>query len=44
MTENIDKKQQIAHISYKDMENLEFQFMLTNNYYANPTVCMFVFQ
>ena len=26
---------QVAHISYKDMENLEFQMVLINNYYAN---------
>ena len=36
MIENIDTKEQVAHISYKDMETLEFQTMLTNNYYTNP--------
>ena len=36
MIENIDIKEPAAHISYKDMEALEFQIMLTNNYYANP--------
>ena len=36
MIENIDTKKQVAHISYKDMETLEFQIMLTNNYYRNP--------
>ena len=35
MIENTDKKEQVAHISCKDMENLEFQIMLTNNYYTN---------
>ena len=35
MIENIDSKEQVAHISYKDMETLEFQIMLTN-YYTNP--------
>ena len=30
MIENIDTKEQVANISYKDMENLEFQIMLTN--------------
>ena len=36
MIENIDTKEQVAHISYKGMETLEFQIMLTNNYYTNP--------
>ena len=36
MIENINTKEQVAHISYKDMENLEFQIMLTSNYYTNP--------
>ena len=35
MLEDIDAKEQPAHISYKDMENLEFQVILTNNYYTN---------
>ena len=36
MLEDIDTKEQPAHISYKDMENLDFRIMLTNNYYTNP--------
>ena len=36
MIEDIDTKEQPEHISYKDMENLEFQIMLTINYYTNP--------
>ena len=36
MIENIDTKEQLAHISCKDMKTLEFQIMLTNNYYTNP--------
>ena len=36
MLEDIDTKEQPAYISYKDMENLDFQIMVTNNYYANP--------
>ena len=36
MLEDFDTKYQPAHISYKDMENLEFQILLTNNYYTNP--------
>ena len=30
MIENVDTKEQVAHFLYKDMENLEFQIMLTN--------------
>ena len=33
----IDTKEQVAHVSYKDMETLEFRIMLTNNYYTNPS-------
>ena len=36
MVEDIDQKEQPAHISYKDMENLDFQIMSTNKYYTNP--------
>ena len=36
MIENIDTKEQVAHIFYKDMEMLEFQIMLSNEYYTNP--------
>ena len=36
MIEEINTKEQPAHISYKDMENLEFQIMLTSSYYTNP--------
>ena len=35
MLEDIDTKEQPAHISYKGMENLDSQIMLTNNYYTN---------
>ena len=34
--EDINTKEEPAHISYKDMENLDFQIMLANNYYTNP--------
>ena len=34
--EDIDWKEKAAHISYKDMEQLDFQIMLTDNYYVNP--------
>ena len=36
MLEEIDTKEQPTHISYKDMKNLKFQIMLTNNYCTNP--------
>ena len=34
--DDVDTKEQPAHISYKEMENLDFQIMLTNNYNTNP--------
>ena len=36
MLEDIDTKEKVAHSSYKDMEQLDFQIKLTNNYYVNP--------
>ena len=36
MLEDIDRKEKVAHSSYKDMEQLDFQVMLTDNYYVNP--------
>ena len=36
MLEDIDTKDKTVHISYKDMESLDFQIMLTDNYYMNP--------
>lgn len=36
MIEDIDTKEKAAHTSYKDMEQLDFQIMLTDNYYVNP--------
>ena len=36
MLDDIDTKEQPAHMSYKKMENLDFQIMLTNNYDTNP--------
>ena len=35
MLKDIDTKEKVAHISYKDMEQLDFQIMLTDNYYVN---------
>ena len=36
MLEDIDTKEKVAHSSYKDMEQLDFQIMLTDNYYVKP--------
>ena len=35
MTEDIDTKEKAGHISYKEIEQLDFQIMLTDNYYVN---------
>ena len=42
--ENIIRKEQVGHISYKVMESVDFQRMLTNNYYTNQNSMIFVFQ
>ena len=36
MTEDIETKEKAKHISYKGMEQLDFQIMLTDNYCVNP--------
>ena len=36
MLENIDTREKVAHPSYKDKEQLDFQIVLTENYYVNP--------
>ena len=36
MLEDIDTREKIAHPSYTDMEQLDFQIQLTDNYYINP--------
>ena len=36
MLEDIDTREKVAHSSYIDMEELDFQIMLTDNYYVNP--------
>ena len=36
MLEDNDTKEKTAHPSYKDMEQLDFQILLTENYYVNP--------
>ena len=34
--EDIATKEKVAHSSHKDMKQLDFQIMLTSNYYVNP--------
>ena len=36
MLEDIDTKEQPGHLSYRGIENLDFQILLTDNYYTNP--------
>ena len=36
MLDDIDTREKVAHCSYKDVEQLEFQLLLTENYYVNP--------
>ena len=33
---DIDTREKVAHPSYKDKEQLDFQILLTENYYGNP--------
>ena len=36
MLEDINTREKIAHSSYKEMEELDFQILPTDNYYVNP--------
>ena len=36
MLEDIDASKKVAHSSYKEMEELDFQILLMENYYVNP--------
>ena len=36
MLEDIDTREKVAHASYKDMEELDCQILLTDKYYLNP--------
>ena len=36
MLDNIDTTEKVAHPFYKDKEQLDFQILLTENYYVNP--------
>lgn len=35
MIDKLNTLEQLAHLSYKDKENLSFQILLTENHYAN---------
>ena len=35
MLEDIDTREKVGHLSYTDMEQLDFQILLTDNYYIN---------
>ena len=37
MLEDINTREKVADQSYKDMKGLEFQILLTDNYYVNPS-------
>ena len=37
MLEDVDTSGKVAHPSYKDMDELDFQILLTDNYYVNPS-------
>ena len=36
MLDDIDTREKVAHPSYKDKEQLDFQILLKENYYVNP--------
>ena len=36
MLEDIDTREKVTHSSYTDMEQLDFQILLTDNYHINP--------
>ena len=36
MLDDTDTKEKTAHPFYKDKEQLDFQILLTENYYVNP--------
>ena len=37
MLDDIDTREKVAHPSYKDMEQLDFQILLTEHNYINPS-------
>ena len=36
MLEDTNAREKAVHPSYKDLEELDFQILLTDNYYINP--------
>ena len=42
MLDDIDTRKKVVHPSYKDMEQLDFQILLTENNYVNPN-CIHLF-
>ena len=36
MLDDIDTREKVAYPSYKDMEQLDFEILLTEKYYVNP--------
>ena len=44
MLDDIDTRENVAHPSYKDREQLDFQILLTENYYVNPSNIHLFFQ
>ena len=36
MLDDIDTREKVAHPSYKDKEQVDYQILLTENYYVNP--------
>ena len=37
MLDDIDTKEKVAHSSYADMQELDFQILLTDNCFVNPS-------
>ena len=44
MLECIDTREKVAHPSHKDMDELDFQILLTDNYYVIQAAYVFIFQ
>ena len=43
MFEDIDAREKVAHSSYADMEELDFQILLADKYYVNPNSIHYLF-
>ena len=35
--DDIDRREKVAYSSYTDIEELDFQILLTDNYYVDPS-------